>query len=239
MNRRTYSLWNKYENLLGARFPKELKFILNICGFDTELSIAHLNNKIIEEIENIVNENITNNNVDLISVLKNTLYEKKSLPFRFLLGHKLLLLSLPEQITLKKRNSEIKKTKKIREEKPILSAEEHKKKLFLRLKNYANKYDLNFTIDQNNIKKFSVLNKIAQCVVKCCFCEVEIPCTFVSYWHISNFIRHIRGHLQNSTQIGVANNTEPNSDTRSKNLEKNIHFERSQVDVLKKVQSAM
>lgn len=94
MNRRTIKLWNNFEHFHGFKFPNELKEILNILsGFDSELSLKEINEETINRIEQSVNENITANHLETISALKDSLYEQKPLPFRFLLGHKILLLS--------------------------------------------------------------------------------------------------------------------------------------------------
>lgn len=249
MNRRTNKLWSDLENFLEFKFPKELKIILQIAGFDSELSLKEINEKAIESIEQVVDENITGNNTEIISVLKDSIYGRKPQPFRFLLGHKILISSIPEKIDLLKKN---KKTQRFKRgdfeysqdssQGTRLGPEEYKNSLLLKLKKYANKFDLVFEIKLNHIKKFSQINNIIQYVVQCCFCEIEIPCKFITYWQISNLTKHIRGHLQNQnpvnadtlalapgdTHSNLANNT-PSTSTR------HLIIERNRVDVLKEI----
>lgn len=205
MNRRRNKLWIDFENCLGFKFPKELKAILSISGFDSELSLKEINEKTIESIEQIVNENLSANNLEIVSALKGSVYEKKPLPFHFLLGHKILLSSLPERIDSIKRKKETRR--KFTEDSEVIEnrgPEEYKKSLLLKLKKYSEKHELNFEIEESQIKKISQINQVTRCVVQCCFCETKIPCTFTTYWRISNLIAHIRGHLQNPSQIPVS-----------------------------------
>lgn len=202
-------LWNRIERNLKSKFPKELKAILNITGFDSELSLKQIDEKAIKSIEQFVNENIASNNLEVLSALKGSTYENKSLPFHFLLGHKLLILSIPTKVDLIEGN----KTKRRNrldddsEESEIRSPEEHKKLLLLKLKKYAENHALNFEFNESNITKIQQLNKKTKCVLKCCFCERKIPCTFVNYWEISNLIKHIRDHFENSKENSNQNSS--------------------------------
>lgn len=76
------AFWNKIEKFKGNKYPKFIKEILNLCGYDNEYSIGLLNDKTILEIEQRVNCNK--------SVLKKTVYDEKE-NFQFLIGHKALL----------------------------------------------------------------------------------------------------------------------------------------------------
>lgn len=210
MNRRVIKLWNSFEHFHGFTFPSELKNILNICGFDSEFSLEEINEETIKQIEQNVNENLIVNNLDTISALKGSIYEQKPLPFHFLLGQKFFILNIPEKI--EQLNKNMNKNEKIIPEEPQKFSPEYlKESLIQKLKTYADKKKLNFEIKSDHIKKFSVSNKIANCRVRCCFCEIETPCNLDGYWRISNLIKHIRGH----TECTVENYTDDNNDNIS------------------------
>lgn len=65
--------------------------ILRESGYDTALAIEQLDAKNIADLEKYVNENLRH-------LLRNSLYEKQSNDFRFLPGHRSILLHLPAQI---------------------------------------------------------------------------------------------------------------------------------------------
>lgn len=79
------------ENLLNEKFPSDLKYILDGCGFDTELSLLAIDDNVIIDIENHVNMDR--------EILKNTSYENVY-HFKFKPGHKVFLLKLPNQIKI-------------------------------------------------------------------------------------------------------------------------------------------
>lgn len=83
-----------------------MKNILIHCGFDCESTLSLLNEDAIDKIEK---------EVDIKKeLIKNTIYEKKEGNFKFLIGHKQLILAIPETlaetIRAKKRKTE-KRTK--------------------------------------------------------------------------------------------------------------------------------
>lgn len=240
MNRRTVRLWDNLEHFLEFKFPAELKAILNISGFDCELSLKEIDEKSIELIEERVNTNLVANDLETVSALKGSTYEQKPLPFRFLLGHKILILSIPEKINSLKKNKTKKRLGKRLlgqiendSEEKVYGPEEYKNALLLKLKNYADKYKLNFEIKENNIKKFTQVNKVIRCVVQCCFCETKIPCTFHTFWIISNLTAHIRGHLGIAT--GTVNITTAESSSNQDLSTQSIVRHRS--GVLKEIEN--
>lgn len=196
MNTRTIKLWNRIERKLKHKFPKEIKSILSVSGFDCELSLKEINEKTIKKIEQFVTENIAANKLEIIEALKDTPYEGKALPFQFLFGHKLLISSLPEKID--KINE--KRVRKNQNPIEIRDPEEQKKNLLLKLKKYAEKFHLNFVIQENDIKRFVQQDLEDKCVVKCPFCVREIPCTYNSHWQISNLTKHINTHSESRNQ---------------------------------------
>lgn len=208
MNKRTIKLWNSLENSIGYKYPEEIKTILNICGFDSELSLKEINESTIKSIEEIINRSVAQNTVEIVSALSKSACKDKPLPFEFLLGHKLLILNIPKTIDSIKENKtrksvkslennlskELHETENSSENPP--SIDELKRSLLLKFAAYAKKSNLKFEIKENHITKFSRTNNVIHCAVQCCFCNVKRSCKFVTHWEISNITQHIRSqHL--------------------------------------------
>lgn len=216
LSKRSYKLWSNIEKRIGNKFPEEIKAILDITGFDIELSLKGINEKTVESIEQIVNENIVANNTETVAALKGSTYEGKPLPFRFLLGHKILILSLPDKIaSIKKKSGKSKNSheQNTSDELQVRDPEDHKKILLVKLKTYAKNHNLNFEIKESNITKLNQINRVTKCVVECCFCKRKIPCQFDTHWQISNLTNHIRTHLKNSHHNQSQNPVTIDSDT--------------------------
>lgn len=205
MHKRIIKLWSKLESFSGHKYPKEIKYILNICGFDSELSLKEIKEQTIESIEEIVNNNLSQNNSELIEALKDSSYEGKPLPFKFLLGHKLLILSIPQNINSIAKNKNRKKFENTQKDsEKIIKPDELKNLLLVRLADYARKQKLIFEIKEEHIKKFSKIEKIVRCAVKCCYCDAERTCTFVTFWEISNITKHLKGHPESRGERSVS-----------------------------------
>lgn len=188
-------VWSDLENFLSFKYPKVIKNILNICGFDNSLSLKGINEETIKLIEETVNENT--------SVLKGSVYEAK-LPFKFLPGHKILILSIPKHIVdfKAKKQSKANKSGNSSErpkESRIREPESIKSELLLKLKSYANKLNLKFEIKPDQITNISQIDNIVKCVVSCSLCDIRVPCKFDQFWKISNLTAHIRNHFKDLT----------------------------------------
>lgn len=197
--------WNEFQQFHSCKFPKIIKDILDFCGIDKSTFDA-INEDIIKEIEETVNKNK--------SILKGSIYDKtsdKANEFKFLFGHRILLLSLPSKYErFKQDKNKQKKQRKVRlsilkhDSNDSSSVEESKTKsktfepelirnsLITRLNNYAKNHGLNYKISEREIIKFSIRNREAFCIVNCPICEVKKTCTFVLNWNISNFTAHAR-----------------------------------------------
>lgn len=180
---------HRIEDFTGIKYPKFLKDILVACGFENEASLEIINDKIIKDIENSIS-----GSENLQIKLKGTSYVKKdgaliSHPFKFLIGHKLLLLKIPTIISeyKKKKNS--------------FDSDNWKETLLKKIENYIIKKKLQFTVTLNHIKSSSITQNRAKVQVKCVFCEKEVPCTFNRNWSISNYMKHVLKHkkLDNKT----------------------------------------
>lgn len=73
------NLWKNFEDFLGYQLPEQIKHSLNISAFNNELALSQLTFERVLEIEKYVSQNGSPN-------------------FRFLPGHKSLLLGLPDKI---------------------------------------------------------------------------------------------------------------------------------------------
>lgn len=180
---RSRSIWQRIEASKGEKFPEFIKRILNYTGFDNAYSLQTLNEETITQIENTVNENR--------HLFANTIYERVE-KFSFLLGHRNLLLDLPksvEDLSKKKRKKNARKDENV-----PLSAETVINSLLEKIKNYAQKKDLNFAIGADNIKNLKITDNRASCIVQCSVCLINTPCIFFGHWQISNYTKHLRSH---------------------------------------------
>lgn len=182
------------EHFHKIKYPPFLKKNLNTCGFESEASLGIICEQSIAEIEQIVNSKK--------ELLEGTIYLKEdgslhSEPFKFLIGHRLLILSIPKSFSEYKDNKEKNKKLNLKINSPI-SPEQLKASLLERLQNYKKSNNWKLTLTLDNLKK-CVLYKInsqnrAKVQVKCVYCDTQVPCTFNEKWSISNYIKHIASH---------------------------------------------
>lgn len=106
MSRRT-PIFSQLEKFTGSKYPAFLKKILINSGFDCESSLLLLNEEVIKNLESEVNLKK--------ELLKNTVYDSKDGDFKFLIGHRQLLLNIPPTINarIEKIKSRKKKNQKI------------------------------------------------------------------------------------------------------------------------------
>lgn len=215
------SFWidfNKFlSRFLCAKLPKIIVDILNETGFENEISlkkieIAHLN-----EIEQYVQENLRN-------VLIGTIYEKQNV-FKFLPGHRILILDLPNQVEnfIKSKRGNRKQFRAIEPQASSLSnsssrnenncdeTDKLKQNLTKKLQNYVKKIDflsISENITADKITKFckSRDENIYRCLMKCPCCEKSIPCTYNSHWIVSNIEKHIKDHKTERERVNLTVN---------------------------------
>lgn len=172
------------ENFTHDHFPK---FILNVlikCGFDNKNSIKLINEESIKILETYVNENK--------NILKNTNY-KSNIEFKFAIGHKLLLLNLPQY--LENYEKSLSESKKQSNKKDIenISPLELKKDLLNKLQNYTEKFKFDFIVSDQLIEELDKSDSgVFKCRVKCCICGKSFACLYKKNWCISNFTNHIK-----------------------------------------------
>lgn len=191
------AFWCKLENFTGNKYPKFIKEILNFCGYDNEHSIVLLNEGSIIEIEEKVNSNKW--------LLKHTVYERND-TFKFLIGHKALVLKLPETINkfTKTIIEEKKKQKESKENNLENSTDEDEfaKLLVDKINNFLKGRKLSIEAKIENIITISKSQKWAK--VKCMYCEHSVKCSFDSVWRTSNLLRHLHTHFNTHSTESLA-----------------------------------
>lgn len=91
--------WIKLEGIIGHSIPLCLKKFLNICGFDTILSLRNITNNTILEIENHI-QNYGKSSIQNLDCCYSEFY--RSIPeFKFLPGHKAFLLEISKCLSMK------------------------------------------------------------------------------------------------------------------------------------------
>lgn len=93
--------WSSLENCIGEKVPKCLKVLLWKIGYDSMYSIKQISSKTIEEIEKCIEksrENILPYIDELINEDDAVIYYQKQKVFKFLPGHRSILLDLPNSI---------------------------------------------------------------------------------------------------------------------------------------------
>lgn len=201
--------WREFELFHDIKIPKVIKRIFELCAIDKS-TFDVINEKLLNDIEVIVNKNKT--------VLKDSVYEKDK-EFKFLFGHRVLLLSIPSRYKLfcddKKEKKKLRKQRllqlKVGSDSNIVSLklEKLRSSLLERLNSYAKTHSIDYNISENQIKKFNIKGNEAYCVVQCSFCETKIPCTFNSSWSISNFTAHVRTCVEKS-RASASTSAQPN-----------------------------
>lgn len=167
------------------------------CGFEDEISIGQINESAIKKIEEFVR-----NNKEL---LKDTKFENKSENFEFLLGHRCLLLELPNKVRdFVESNRKRKGSVKINIDN--IDEDFAKNRLIRKLNNYSYKFALGFVIRSEDILQLEKIHQVFKCKVRCPFvvCTVQKICSFKTYWEVSNFIKHVKTHYEcNYEEISV------------------------------------
>lgn len=179
-------------------YPKFLKNILIHCGFDCESTLSLLNEDAIDKIEK---------EVDIKKeLIKNTIYEKKEGNFKFLIGHKQLILAIPETLaeTIRAKKRKTEKKNEVKLDANILGHD-----VINRINNYMQSRNLDCKVEEEHIQVIDFDEDgptgRAKVVLKCVFCEIETACTYDKHWHISNYTKHVSSHLKNAEKISEKN----------------------------------
>lgn len=188
------SIFTKLEKVSRSKYPKFIKNILIETAFNTPAALKAINEASIEQIESIMNNDL--------NLLNKTVYvnergELKKKPFKFLIGHKALILNFPKEISELELWQKSEKNKKKSEKKPKRNENQDEIDLkILLVEKVANhlkkkKIAINLELEITNFEKGTARDK---CLVKCPFCSKKIPCTYETRWQISNLCTHIFTH---------------------------------------------
>lgn len=204
------SIFNKLEKFTGIKYPQFIKDILLNNGFDWEYALLGITEKEIEKLEADVNENK--------HLIKDTIYETKEGTFKFLIGHRIVLLNIPQTLNAYKNKNQRKNLEKNKSSEIALNKNEILMKLLTKIKNYflIKKIECEFSIE-NNITEVAVNENSIKCRVKCIKCDVKIPCTFVNHWKISNYTKHVIEH--NETEKSGQSKDPSNDQINNSNLD--------------------
>lgn len=216
--------------------PEFIIEILLQTGYDNIVSINGIDESTLIEIENYVENHLKH-------LLKDTVYGsayagKES--FRFLLGHKVLLLKLKscfDTLSTVPVKQSSKKTES-REELTEEQIQENRRSLVSKLKekliSYSEKINLKITFLDNHFlcEFYDEDSKVRKCTVTCPVCEKKtIPCTFKKNWQVSNFEKHLKSHShenkktnKNRDLVSVLNSDDSDLDDLNKSVEKSLNF---------------
>lgn len=195
------------EKFIGCKYSIFLKNILSQSGFDCESALLLLNEDKIKKNELEVAANLESYRNLFKKTVYETRYEKNQNAdlntdgeFHFLIGHRELLLSIPE--SLKQKNARKKNNETIinTESSTESLIEDLSNKLISKINKYFEEKKLNLEINNEHIIHVNLTDDInsctLKCVLKCYFCEMQITNSYKTYWHIGNYTRHISKHSE-------------------------------------------
>lgn len=197
------------ESFFGKKFPNCIKAILTKSGYDNIYAVEAINEENILKIEQFLSENK--------HLLKNTVYDKnsdKSAPFKFLPGHRAIILELPNKI--EEFNKKADKTPSDTPPSQISDVSpEHvdqlKELLIGKFINYSKNIEFEQKLDKENLTEFKQIGAKFQCRVKCPICPKDFLCNYKTYWAISNIQAHIKKHRFANLEQNSLENSDPKS----------------------------
>lgn len=230
------------EKVTKVKYPQFIKKILADCGYDSAVSLQTIDEKAIDKIEVEINSNL----IIYRDYFENTLYEKKldNSEFKFLIGHRAILLDLPNKIKQcneekerLKSSSKLNKTNSLANS-TITAENLTEKQLIEKLSEKIINFLKNKGISAASIHYFStdaLLEKLekkehtltkkqeengttVKCKLKCPFCVKKLYCNRYKYWNISNFTKHLNTHdekLKEIDKILEANIVQSNNNSSS------------------------
>lgn len=172
--------------------------ILTRCGYDNNYAFEAISEENIVKIESFANENT--------HILKKTNYEK-SVPFKFLPGHRAIILDIPRKIAELKNKQANKQTETSAVSSISPDREEQLKNLLIsKLKNYSIYVKFELKFEKEHLIEFQNIGDRLKCRVKCPICPKNYLCNYKKHWSVSNIEAHIKEHSvgqnfsENSTQ---------------------------------------
>lgn len=188
------SCFRSLERFIGSKIPAFIVNILIESGFESEIALRQLNEESVTEIEEFVNVKR--------DLLINTSYAELGIdePFKFLIGHKKILLSIPNQIKIskssKKKGENTVETDSIEPVNVVKQTE----KVVNKLQNFIRTIGFDFNLNSQCIFDFECTeNNECKCRFQCPLCSKRIPCLFKKYWMVSNVQAHLKKHKNDRT----------------------------------------
>lgn len=184
--------WGKLEKRhkkeYSSDFPECVKTLLISAGYDINSSLATLNEKKIEEIEEYLDSNRTE--IQSLQCCYSGEY-KRLAKFKFLPGHKAIILMIPSMIGSSKNLS--------------MSDEDLKRSLVKKLMAAAAKAGLQLphgTISEANLLRFQRTaddkDTFCKCTFSCPFCPKTYTIKYKTFWKTSNAWNHLKTvHIKN------------------------------------------
>lgn len=194
---------DQLENFTEIQFPKVIKDILILTGFDDFYTLCMINEETLKSIENEVQEELNKSD----AIIKGSIYQKffkNKIPFKFLLGHKVAILNIPKDIERLKNSQEL-------EKKSIEDLNIYKESLFLKIDKFIASKKYPKTFKREHIKRLSAKKNVVKCFVQCASCKREIICSFDSCLRVSNFYKHLNSHNEKKTQNTAQSNSAKNN----------------------------
>lgn len=164
------------------------------AAYNNVASLSEIDEQKLAEIEKYINDMDRDVIQTLTCCHSKTYQEQKS--FKFLPGHKSMILAFPKKIT---QMAEMKKNNCAR--KKLLSPADLKNSLIARLNLNMNKYNQQhrtpnqFSLDHLSEWQTEENGMTAKCKVLCVECNVVTPVTYSKSWCISNVLRHLKSHF--------------------------------------------
>lgn len=196
--------WTKLEKFAGENIPECVKFLLENAGYNRLLSLSVIDDSQLTEIES----HLQSTRDMWVNELQccNSNYYMQNPVFRFLPGHRTMILGFRgqiEQISCVKNDG----SRAIRIPQPDESSIEDrseavKQHLVGNLMKFMAKHGFALTdgiISSCNIQDFEsgcASDDFAyKCRFKCSFCKRVFPLKFVSFWQTSNITKHLKSHI--------------------------------------------
>lgn len=184
------------------------------------MSVEQLNVENVMEIEKYVNDHLRHifYNMDCC----NSSNYKNQKQFRFLPGHKTLILNLPSQLiklkaakvktSLKNQRQQIEENLNL-ENDAIVDVDNLKDQLISKLVKYVKNIQLDSCADKLTVAQIceciTIINDEGQltykCKVQCPLCNKKIGSIYKKYWYVSNVEKHFKGHSENQTETEKGN----------------------------------
>lgn len=190
------NIFDALETFKGVKFPNCVKSFLQDAAYDSKPSLMLLDIQQVAEIET----HLADNGADIIASLDccNSVSYRNQKHFRFLPGHRSLILSIPDEI--REMDTVAKKKRRLMMEfKKLLTSSELKCLLLTRLNQNAVKFG--FECDSwtssklNDVMTIIINNQLTgKCSVQCFLCNVTIGTLYKGFWNTSNIMRHIKTH---------------------------------------------